>query len=765
MYSIRTKILTITLVFIAFLGTAFVLYSIVTTRNYKRLRLEGIEKTVAFETEKVNKLIASMEHGAINLAVNGLLFYESQSYSLGQISALESLRGLPAANGGGFWFEPYAFNNDSLRACIYAYFDETTGEVRLDNFDVSLYDYHSQNWYREIADAVTRPYEVIWTKPYLDDTSFVLMTTAGAGIFDRDGNLLGISIIDWKIDGVVEELSTIKPTENSFVLLCSPEQDDIISSTYANLDNDASLQSLPWDINADSFLLDGVKYLPFHRVMDNEWLLSVQIPENEIFAEVESQNSRFSLAIAFSSVIMLCLAFILITKLINAPIKRLTNDISRLALGNLDTRIEVSSNDELGLLAGAFNKMKTDLKESIEAYTRVHTEKERIATELQVAADIQTSMLPCIFPPFPDRTEFNIFASMNPAKEVGGDFYDFYFTNENTLAVVIGDVSGKGIPAALFMVITRTLIRNCSSCKSPKGIFEIVNNKLCETNETGMFVTAFMGFYNIPTGKFVYVNAGHNPPLVKKRGKEFEFLNTKPCLILGWMEDTLYTEHEIMLEPGDTLFLYTDGVTEAMNEDKELFSEPRLLDTLKKYRDYKPKELLSTIKLEIENFADGAEQADDITMLGLRIDRYSKSDYMLEPDTKELTVEAGVDKLDDVLNFVNTELERNNCPPELQKEIEVAVDEVFSNIVNYAYKPATGKAVIGIAAGNEVTLRFEDSGKPYNPLEEAAPDLSKPLMEREIGGLGVFLVKKFMDTVNYTRRGDKNVFVMKKRIN
>jgi methyl-accepting chemotaxis protein len=273
MLSIRTKILTITLVLLAFLGTAFVLYSVITTRNYKRLRLEGIEKTVAFETEKVNKLIAEMERGAVYLAVNGLVFYESQAYSLSETAVLEFLRGFQAANGGGFWFEPYAYNVNDLRACIYAFFDETRGEVRLDNFDVSLYDYHSQNWYREIADAVTRPYDVVWTKPYLDDTSFVLMTTAGAGIFGRDGNLLGISIIDWKIDGVVAELSTIKPTENSFVLLCSPEQDDIISITYANSNADASLKSLPWDINADSFVLDGVKYLPFHRDMDNGWLL------------------------------------------------------------------------------------------------------------------------------------------------------------------------------------------------------------------------------------------------------------------------------------------------------------------------------------------------------------------------------------------------------------------------------------------------------------------------------------------------------------
>jgi sigma-B regulation protein RsbU (phosphoserine phosphatase) len=189
-----------------------------------------------------------------------------------------------------------------------------------------------------------------------------------------------------------------------------------------------------------------------------------------------------------------------------------------------------------------------------------------------------------------------------------------------------------------------------------------------------------------------------------------------------------------------------------------------LHEALKKYRDCHPKELLYAIKREIENFADGADQADDITMVALEIDSYSKSDHMAKPDMKELTFEASIDKLEEVIDFVNSELKRINCPQELQSQIELAVDEVFTNIVNYAYKPATGKAVIGIAVGNEVTLRFEDSGKPYNLLEEAPPDLTKPLMEREIGGLGVFLVKKFMNTINYTRLGDKNILVMTKRI-
>ena len=239
-------------------------------------------------------------------------------------------------------------------------------------------------------------------------------------------------------------------------------------------------------------------------------------------------------------------------------------------------------------------------------------------------------MLPCIFPPFPDRHEFDLYASMIPAKEVGGDFYDFFLTDENTLAVVMADVSGKGIPAALFMVIAKTLLKNNAQSasvggkssvgglgKSPGEVFEAVNNILCENNDAGMFVTAIMGYLDIPSGKFTYVNAGHNFPMIKRAGGEYEFLQNKPAFILAGFEGIKYTEHEITLGTGDIIYLYTDGVTEAMNPVNELFSDPRLIETANRYTDLSVKDFAAKIKEEVDIFADGAEQADDITMLAL----------------------------------------------------------------------------------------------------------------------------------------------------
>jgi sigma-B regulation protein RsbU (phosphoserine phosphatase) len=250
--------------------------------------------------------------------------------------------------------------------------------------------------------------------------------------------------------------------------------------------------------------------------------------------------------------------------------------------------------------------------------TALAVEKERIGAELDVATQIQSSMLPHIFPPFPHRNEIDLFGIMEPAREVGGDFYDFFLIDDKKLAVVIADVSGKGVPAALFMVIAKTLLSNHALMgKCPKDVFETVNNTLCENNDAGLFVTCFMGYLDLETGEFVSVNAGHNPPLMKRDGA-YEYYKTKHGLVLAGMEDSVYPESKIVLQPNDVLYLYTDGVTEADNESKELYGEQRLLETMNKNKDLDIEELCVEIRQSVAIFADGALQADDITMLAVR---------------------------------------------------------------------------------------------------------------------------------------------------
>ncbi|WP_414469037.1 SpoIIE family protein phosphatase [Methanobacterium sp. ACI-7] len=275
-----------------------------------------------------------------------------------------------------------------------------------------------------------------------------------------------------------------------------------------------------------------------------------------------------------------------------------------------------ANDDEVGILALSFQKMIGDLKIYIKNLEEITAEKERINTELNVARKIQADMLPRKFPAFPDRDEFDVYASNIPAKEVGGDFYDFFLIDENHLAIVIADVSGKGVPAALFMVIAKTLIKNYAQLgKNPSEVFTIVNNQLCEGNDENMFVTAWMGILDIQSGKFTYVNAGHNSPLLRHKNKDYKWLKSNSGFVLGGIQDIEYKQNEIILKTGDRVYLYTDGITEAINNKEELFGESHLLEIMNNTNNLSLKELISCVKEEIDRFVKDREQFDDITML------------------------------------------------------------------------------------------------------------------------------------------------------
>ncbi|MDR0952197.1 MAG: SpoIIE family protein phosphatase [Oscillospiraceae bacterium] len=250
--------------------------------------------------------------------------------------------------------------------------------------------------------------------------------------------------------------------------------------------------------------------------------------------------------------------------------------------------------------------------------TATAVEKERISAELGVATNIQASMLPHIFPAFPHRKDIELFGLMEPAKEVGGDFYDFFFVDENRLALIIADVSGKGVPAALFMVIAKTLLKNYAQMgKPPKEVFETVNNILRDNNSERLFVTCFMGYLDLTTGELISVNAGHNPPLLRRDGK-WEFYKTRRSLVLAGRNDTKYTESVVTLRAGDELFLYTDGITEANDRQLALFGEKRLLEAANAKSALEPHDFCNAIRADVSAFSDGAEQADDITMLMIK---------------------------------------------------------------------------------------------------------------------------------------------------
>ncbi len=280
-----------------------------------------------------------------------------------------------------------------------------------------------------------------------------------------------------------------------------------------------------------------------------------------------------------------------------------------------DSLLEIKNHDEIGILAHSVHQMEYEVCKNMEELKTVTAEKERISTELSVAAKIQSDMLPKDYPAFPDRTDFDLFATMTPAKEVGGDLYDYILLDPDHLMISVGDVSGKGVPAALFMGKCKVLFALYALLGlSPQEIFERANVQLCKGNESGLFVTCWLGIYTFSTGELKFVNAGHPFPVIYQNG-EFSFLKTKPNFVLGSMELMPYPENSITLKSGDRIFLYTDGVTEANNSESQLFGDERLLAAFENTENLSAPETLKKIRESLDSFTGPAEQFDDITML------------------------------------------------------------------------------------------------------------------------------------------------------
>lgn len=450
--------------------------------------------------------------------------------------------------------------------------------------------------------------------------------------------------------------------------------------------------------------------------------------------------------------ILFILVYFLIKKLIVENISKINDSLSEITAGNLNVIVNVRANQEFASLSDDINTTVDTLKGYISEA------KSRIDKELEFAKAIQHSALPSVFPPYPDKKEFDIFADMVTAKEVGGDFYDFYFVGENRLAFLIADVSGKGIPAALFMMSAKTIIKGYAETGiSAEETLTIANKKLCEGNDAGMFVTCWLGILDLKTREIEYVNAGHTPPIIKRKDGKTEILKGRSGFVLAGLDGVKYKQSKIILNKGDKIFLYTDGVTEAIDKNQKLYGENRLLETLSSLNDLSAEYVCRSVKKSVDEFVGEAEQFDDITMLCLKIN---------DESVKEITVEAQEKNVEIVTKFVNEQLEKTDCSKSTLNQIDVAIDELFGNIARYAYENG-GPATVAVEVIEEplsVEITFIDNGVPYDPLKNTDPDVSLSAEERNIGGLGIFLVKKTMDDISYEYKNGKNILKIKKHL-
>ena len=549
----------------------------------------------------------------------------------------------PEIYGSTIAFEPYAF--DKKLPAFAPYFYKENGKIRLKNLqDVFNYNYFILDWY-QIPKELNRS---IWSEPYFDEgAGNIMMATYSVPFYKNikgDRQFMGIVTADVSLEWLREMLLSIKILKTGYAFLIS-KNGTIISHYNKELIMNETIFSVA-ENRGDALLREiGRKmlrgesgFIPFRSIVrgrpcwmyyapipSSGWSVAVIFPKDELTEDVV-HLTRTVIFLGITGILLLSIAVVLNTRSITKQLREMSQAAERIGTGNLDIELPpVRSGDEVGKLTAAFHYMKTSLKEYIAKLTETTAAKERIESELKIASEIQMGILPKKFPPFPDRTEFDIFATIKPAKEVGGDFYDFFFIDQNHLCFVIADVSGKGIPAALFMAVTRTLIKAKATPNLSSGeLLTKVNEELCIGNDSNMFVTIFCGILNTKTGEILYTNAGHNPPLIIQDGGKVKWLEVESNIFIGAMEQVNYKTDRIVLHTGDALFMYTDGVTEAMNESEEQFTSERLEKEIIALQEKPVQEIVAGIMKQIISFAHSAPQSDDITMMGIE---FKGSDY------------------------------------------------------------------------------------------------------------------------------------------
>jgi phosphoserine phosphatase RsbU/P len=535
-------------------------------------------------------------------------------------------------------FEPYGFTPDIKYYSPYYYkVDKTPRFVQL---GTDSYDYPNRDWYKDTLKKQT----AMWTDPYYDEGGGeTLMMTFTCPFFWRDlegfrSAIRGVVGVDVSVDGLTEMVAALKILQTGYAflidddgrILSHPNKSWVMTQTLFSLAEklqEPKLSELGNRMLAESsgFLDMGSCFqgkdssIAFVRLRTTGWSLGVVFPRDENLAGLKDLQSMLGL-MALGGVMLLVAVGILLAKSLTRPLLRVVQATGEIAHGNLSVQLpDVHRGDELGDLARSFKKMSENLKKYIKELTETTAVKERIESELMIAAEIQSSMLPSACDVCKGRDEFDIYATMKPAKEIGGDFYDCFLLDDDRLCVAVGDVADKGVPAALFMAVTKYLLEETLGTGArPDDALKRLNRQLLRNNKSCTFVTIFVGILDLTSGEFTYANGGHNAPLLSdSEGSTADFLEGSSGPVVGVFETADYSLNRVFLEPGSTLVLYTDGITEATNKQGNSFSEESLRKAVLIQGPQLAESTTKTIVRELETFCDGADQHDDITILTL----------------------------------------------------------------------------------------------------------------------------------------------------
>jgi sigma-B regulation protein RsbU (phosphoserine phosphatase) len=654
-----------------------------------------------------------------------------------------------------------AFDNNNVYSksgdlMLYATIDSLSQLTTRCITDTTSYNYRAMPWFANAK----RTKQSEWSEPYFDEgCGNRLMTTFSIPLTDANGQFYAVLTADVSLLELDKEINDISPFADDFTFVLSGDGNYVAHSKWSTVDG-TELYNVA-TVNDDENLL------PIYRkmlngesgtenvVVDNEdmlvcyaplsvadWSICYVCPYSSILASLNS----FTLSIESSLLLVLLLLIFAMWRIIKHQIKpaeKLTEATYAISKGNFDSPLPaINTNDEFKRLHDAFETMQLSLKQYIADLTAVTEAKQKIVSELRIAHDIQMHLIPAIkknlhFP------HIDCDALLRPAKEVGGDFYD-YIIIDNRLYFTIADVSGKGVPASLIMATTRAHFRMmCRTMSSPAGIVSALNNALCVDNDANMFVTMFVGIINLTDNSLQFCNAGHNPAIIITPDGS-RFMNVTPNLPLGIFADFSYQEQTVTLPPTYTLLFYTDGLTEAENTQHQLLGEQAVLNALDNAQHLSAAGVVDTLSKCVEAYANGAEQSDDLTLFCIK----SNLQLTMGNDVAE------VEKLPEFVNESLSLLHINEEDSELKASmLNLALEEAVVNVINYAY-PEGDTGVISLTAesrDNSIIFTLTDSGTPFDPTAVAEPNLQASLDERQIGGLGIHLVRNIMASVSYRR--------------
>lgn len=683
--------------------------------------------------------------------------------------------------GGSLAFVPDYYPDKGHWFMEYAHIDGK-GDVVCKHLGDRNYDYFKMSWYKEAF----RHRRGMWTDPYFDKGGGnKQMTTFSLPLYDNQGRAFAVFTADVSLEDLSLNVNAIRPFPNSYSFILN-RKGTYISHPDKNVIQRGNIYSRAKELgNYDlegmgkrmlngekgwrRLMVDGVDvlvcYAPLHRT---DWSICSVCPYREVMGELGSATWQI-FAILMGGLLLLSVCVRVLVNVMSSPMRQLTATAYQISKGNFDSTLPaIHTKDDLRQLHDAFEYMQQSLARYVEQLRVTTQQKERIESELSIAHDIQMSMVSTSFSPFPECEKLELSAMLKPAKEVGGDFYDFII-RDGKLFFCIGDVSGKGVPASLVMAITKTMFRVfAKDTDSAAGIMRQLNDVVSDHNEANMFVTMWIGVLGLADNSLSYCNAGHNPPLLTQADGGCRYLEGKACLPIGVMEGAPYHEAALTLADDQALLLYTDGVTEAEDAAQGQFGQRRLQDAFSRLAPCSVQTMIDRLRQELSLFTAGAEQTDDITMLCVRMNGLRDRQGDKKRNERVLVIDNRLEETSRLQPFVEEIGAALSLPAKLTFSLNLALEEALVNAVSYAYAEGEKGSVTLKASWDDepAAIEFEltDSGKMFNPLMVPKPDLTQDVENRQVGGLGVFLTRKLMDDVAYQYRNGQNHLLMTKHI-